>query len=785
MKMFQKPDRREVELAALLHDIGKFLQRTRNIANRPVNTHDYCPEYKGVRGYLHAADTVTFIEEYRHILPDGINFAVVRDLAAKHHKPQTSYEEIITAADRISAGSDRQSAPDESDENPKKRQFYTVPLSSIFTNVSLMGDKKSSRQYYKLKKLEPDLAVMEPSPEDSVDAKGYQDLWKKFVHDITAIPVADYDYFLDCLDSALLHYTWCIPSSTIQQNQTDVSLYDHLRTTAAFASVLFSYHEELGTLEDINSVRDKKAEKFLLVTGDLSGIQRYIFNLSSTKYSSKLLRAKSFQLQLLTDYFSGKLLKDLNLSRFCKINDAGGRFLLILPNTDSVKKYLKKFRLEVERYFIDQFFGELSLVISSGTAVSTQDLQQDNIKRVYEQMHRDSISAKQNKFSAVLTKPEDFMFSREYNSIDSSADVCLLCDKRKASPAADPLDHLRICPFCSSLKHLGEDLVSAKYIVRATSFWNRGYVLPDGSRLLFFRELSEIPEGMKPVCINRYEAGFPVRYLPFSVPRGNAENDVLTFEQIAEHAAGNEKIAMFKADVDNLGAIFSFGLGDAVSISRYATMSRMLDFFFSGILNRTISENYSSIYTVFSGGDDICVIGPWNEIFAFADAIQDQFSRFTAISQDITISAGIVLFSPSLPVSKVAKTAEYLLDDLAKKEPDKNSVAVFRGAFSWDDFRKSLELGRYLKDSKFSISTIYGLLNYLQMRRNLGQGKNVDRNGLWYSHLRYRSARIITDESKRKEFLNKVTPLFEGRRNQQILITAVHYALYITRNGGN
>jgi len=126
-----------------------------------------------------------------------------------------------------------------------------------------------------------------------------------------------------------------------------------------------------------------------------------------------------------------------------------------------------------------------------------------------------------------------------------------------------------------------------------------------------------------------------------------------------------------------------------------------------------------------------------------------------------------------------------LLDDLAKKEPEKNSVAVFRGALGWGDFRKSLELGRYLREGKFSISTIYGLLNYLQMRRNLGQGKNVDRNGLWYSHLRYRSARIITDESIRKEFLSKVTPLFEGRRNQQILITAVHCALYVTRNGGN
>lgn len=50
-------------------------------------------------------------------------------------------------------------------------------------------------------------------------------------------------------------------------------------------------------------------------------------------------------------------------------------------------------------------------------------------------------------------------------------------------------------------------------------------------------------------------------------------------------------------DVDNLGNIFSKGL-NKISISRIATLSRMLDLFFSGYLNiitKEKSENNDTI----------------------------------------------------------------------------------------------------------------------------------------------------------------------------------------------
>src|SRR5699024_9538224 len=69
-----------------------------------------------------------------------------------------------------------------------------------------------------------------------------------------------------------------VPSSTSLQERADISLYDHVKLTAAAASCIYLYLQEKG-IKDYQTVLLKEAEQFyeekvfMIYSMDLSGIQ--------------------------------------------------------------------------------------------------------------------------------------------------------------------------------------------------------------------------------------------------------------------------------------------------------------------------------------------------------------------------------------------------------------------------------------------------------------------------------------------------------------------------------
>jgi len=103
--------------------------------------------------------------------------------------------------------------------------------------------------------------------------------------------------------------------------------------------------------------------------------------------------------------------------------------------------------------------------------------------------------------------------------------------------------------------------------------------------------------------IEKGTTGF--RFLALTVPRKETEEkEIKTFEELSEEAEGDQKIAFVMADVDNMGLIFMKGLGKKnYTISRVATLSRSLDLFFSGYLNRLFQEEFrDKVYTLYVRG---------------------------------------------------------------------------------------------------------------------------------------------------------------------------------------
>ena len=112
----------------------------------------------------------------------------------------------------------------------------------------------------------------------------------------------------------------------------------------------------------------------LLVRGDLSGIQNFIYRItrpeSETEHVAKRLRGRSFYLGLMTDVAVDWLLRELNLPPNCALFVGGGRFDLLVRLSDQTR--LSELQHRLEEWLLQEFQGELGLQIAA-TEVRAKD----------------------------------------------------------------------------------------------------------------------------------------------------------------------------------------------------------------------------------------------------------------------------------------------------------------------------------------------------------------------------------------------------------------------------
>ena len=131
-----------------------------------------------------------------------------------------------------------------------------------------------------------------------------------------------------------------------------------------------------------------------------------------------------------------------------------------------------------------------------------------------------------------------------------------------------------------------------------------------------------------------------------------------TFEKLAIQSEGIDRLGVLRADVDNLGAAFTNGFvrereenvvdrNRYLTLSRFATLSRQLSMFFKHHINgllrgQTALEGLSlkpdlaggrkKAVIVYSGGDDMFIIGSWNDVIELAVDLRHAFRIYTADS---------------------------------------------------------------------------------------------------------------------------------------------------------
>jgi CRISPR-associated protein Csm1 len=119
----------------------------------------------------------------------------------------------------------------------------------------------------------------------------------------------------------------------------------------------------------------------------------------------------------------------------------------------------------------------------------------------------------------------------------------------------------------------------------------------------------------------------------------------------------------------------------------------LLHLFFSSEANELLRSQFSNIYTVFGGGDDLFVIGPWHEVLEFAFSLR---LKFRALTNDaLTFSAGMSLAKPRDHILTKAREAGDELET-AKEQPaygrhcGRDQIRALGVTCAWDDFARLL-----------------------------------------------------------------------------------------------
>ena len=244
--------------------------------------------------------------------------------------------------------------------------------------------------------------------------------------------------------------------------------------------------------------------------------------------------------------------------------------------------------------------------------------------------------------------------------------------------------------------------------------------------------------------------GYARRYINAYVPF-DEEGKIITFEDIETQDKGQKALMTLKGDVDNLGTIFQEGIQPA-NIAKMAALSRQMNLFFSLWLPAYCAEQSQSMYTVFAGGDDFFLIGPWYSTQKVAHAMQQAFSRYVAENPEIHFSVGMVMSKSNIPVPRLGDLAKEALEKSKKIDTDKNAITIFNRSVKWEKWQFLLNLGdeieRLAKDYEISTAYIYSLIHFALQAENK---ENKIENSMWRSRFYYKTARYVVDKLKKEE----------------------------------
>jgi len=810
-------DRWSLVLGALLHDVGKIGQRAKVPLSSEVRNveHIICPSRAegGYYSHRHVLWTAEFLSNISWLK----RFSKAEHAAIYHHRSDDILSSIVAKADRLASGMERT----QDEEGGANKTFREQRMRSIFSKVVVPGKMASATSVdpgggewtYPLRPLTfgCEEAFPTQSSEPTETDKGYKNLWDKLFSEVNNISFTRERDIINQLLTFLEIYTWCVPSYT--QGDADISLYDHAKATAALALCIFDFLVEKGTYapssRTVSWTEDDSA--FLLVAGDFSGIQEYIFSIRmGVGGVAKRLRARSFEVGYYTLWAALRILEEVDIPLTNLIMSAGGNFVLLLPNTQRVLGALKRVETELAEWSVKETHGRVQFALAyfehTGKDLYATSNEEGKLPPFADTMRRlkQKLSeAKARPLAQVLLDgtgkwdaqifPMDDPLARERDIAS-----CQSCMRRVGKPVEIDNETIYLCEECEHHAQLGRKLPKYDAIVIDPRQTKIGRLQP--------RRAEDLSEETSGLCLwygrKDFDRGLQIPCIIWRcgqfVPTDD-EGEVLEFGELAhrsdDKASGDDNkgvpyIGCLKADVDNLGLIFQRGLTD-MSLSRMMTLSRMLEIFFAGwlpaFLEKRCTEGKERIYIVYAGGDDSILIGRWDEILDIAHELDKKFREFVCQNPHIGWSAGFVLSQRKRPILHLVSWAEERLEK-AKAGESKNAICVFDTVVPWQQYENVLCEAKNLAKWSTHIGSVplYRLLKYARQAEDpVLLGGRVRAPFRWVMMLFYDLERNWRPDPQAAEaiwWIEKQFGLNSGspRVNPTVNI-ALHYALYKKR----
>ncbi|BCB96604.1 type III-A CRISPR-associated protein Cas10/Csm1 [Dissulfurispira thermophila] len=693
---------------ALIHDIGKLIQRAQ--PNPSDKKH-------GQWGY-------DWLQESKFFEEDALSIRAT----ITHHKDDedvftSNYGLIWYESDNLASFERKQE-----EDNEKGRWDMFTPLASPFFKVRNPNNltEYAEISYLPVKKSEGVESVSFNKPD--ITSKDYESIIKGLKNDLE-LARGYRPYSINLLLMLFEKHLSNVPSITREvmrgreeqlQKHPDISLFNHSKLTAAIAGSMYHFYRETypdkwnnELLKDEILKPSPDQKPYLLIGGDISGVQRFIYTISS-KGALRSLKGRSFYLELLSEHVVSELIEALQLTRCNIIFLGGGHFYILSYNTKSALEAIDKVRKKINDFLFDEFKGSFQLHIDY-VPFSKEGLK--NAVPVWQGLSRKLEALKKKKW-------EDRLFDVlkvECQHRDCDTTYCAVCF-REDLPLKDLKmvdDIIKLCEPCYNQYALGTELIKVSKSNHPVI-----YKLPDkpeGDSIKIGDWYYQIKYGWDKDLHKEAKAVYRINDLnakhyshdnTIYIPTGIYQHEDLKELSDAFNVYGMNRIAVLRMDVDNLGKIFAEAVPEEDrTFSRMASISKGLNQFFKYHLNdivegkdidsydivgRDMKQTGRRLSVVYSGGDDLFIIGHWLDVLEASYDIKRYFEKYTGNSF-ITISGGIAINHENYPVYQFARDAQE--SEERAKSGGKNAIGIFTDeSLKWVIFEKVIERIRLFKN---------------------------------------------------------------------------------------
>jgi len=479
-----------------------------------------------------------------------------------------------------------------------------------------------------------------------------------------------------------------------------------------------------------------------LIKGDVSGIQEFIFNVSSKK-AAKTLKARSAEIEDITD----NLINGLQLTESEKIYNGGGNFYVIANKTVLDKIHERQIAVN-KKYATKGVY--LSISKTAG----------------YKQTHFNESWVEVNRL-ANINKIQKYRNNSEIFT-PQKIDIPVIDNVSKDLPKWNTA-------LKNECKSIIDNQVKEKIEEREP--------YPDEIiSFVYLAKFAELRTGTDNIAVLKMD----VDNLSKLFENIDNEADAKKLSAKFSEFFGKKFLKIIKDDksiriesntlknklVNNIYPVFAGG-DDCFIIGAFDYVTE---------LTQTIRNEFNQFVTDLK-----------KELIFVEPILKNE--KF-----DITISAALDFFAPHYPIKKIAAKMKYDLDNLAKERKQngkivKNAICLMGEVLSWNDFDLFLKMSQKLRDfitqKKADKSLLYRIaqsgVEFNILQNNALEG-NIDLPKIWKL---YNSLRIIRNQRDREDIQKQMISIYEKalfdafarkmQNNPAVFPLAARYTELLTR----